>query len=408
MSQLSRRAFLQRSATIASSAALAACTQLPVSFASDVLGHAQILVWSTNDSIDSALARWRRQNPAIVIQRQSFGRDALHERLQNLSNYQGDLPDLVVADTYTITDVPNIDIWRHIERSQQQDAYVRAAIDQTARDSQRLFAYPLTVNPLNMWYHSELIDDAFGSTDNSKLSGMIGTTRQSLAAFLQQLHRVNPQILTFASCFDDVTYPELLRSFVQQEAPYSIASESYTLAKNHIIGRDIHASGAWFDQLKRQRVALSIGGRWMGYAIERSLVRTTASVWRTMPHPLGPIFGPGFVAAIPVYARHFDAAQGFAESLSRTSELQVMISQTTGTLPALIEAYTSDELQGVDPIDQRDTIAQTWRAAQTEQYNAPTPQQIRMMRQLKALFYTWQRNEITDIELNTALSKLPV
>lgn len=403
MSQLTRRQLLRTWSTLAGSVVLSACSELPVSLNSTSFGQRPIVVWSTNNQIDTAIARWRRLHPNLAVRRQSFNRETLRTRIQEIQTERDAPPDVVIADTYTIRAVENVDMWRHIDDSQSRTTYVPAAIDQTRRDQQRLFAYPLAVNPLRLWYHTTLIEDGLGVSDSSSVSSALGSTYDTMRTALTQLHRANPHIATFATCFDDVAYPFIVQSYVQNTSLSDAVAVSYALAQAHIVGRTTHFSGEWFDLLNRQNIAFIVGGRWIGHALERMNTSGAASLWRSVTHPLGHIFGPGLVAAIPVQSSNYEAAQRFAIEMSSTEELQILISEASGTLPVANTVYAGSFAQQVDSMLPENTVAAIWATAQHDRYTALTPEQIIMVERLKKLFYAWQQHTITDSEFTQAI-----
>ncbi|MFM2032879.1 MAG: hypothetical protein RLZZ297_1644, partial [Chloroflexota bacterium] len=97
---MTRRTFL-RTALGVGAAALGSCALPGQTQSPAVLGQQRLTVWTTTYALDSAIARWRGDNPQTPLRRYVYEPQILSERLQSES-LTGDGPDVVVADAGTI------------------------------------------------------------------------------------------------------------------------------------------------------------------------------------------------------------------------------------------------------------------------------------------------------------------
>lgn len=404
MSRITRRAFLRHIAYIGGSTTLAACSWTNPAVSSG-FGQTALSIWSMPSSIDTALARWRRRNPAVEVRRQIVDHVTLTAQIQQLNTGTSDVPDIVIADAYTFYSAAPLEMWRHDENT-QSNQFVPAAVAQTQTSSNRAFAYPLTVNPLKLWYQSEIIFDTVQIDDTRELQSALGDSWRTFAQFIRLLHRNNPLITTISSCFDDVSYPIYLHALNAQLPISDAIFQSYALAREHVIGRMVHFSGDWFDRIKRNTVALAVGGRWMGQAIQRTQSTETPSPWRTIAHPFGPLFGPGIIAAIPIQSPRYEQALRLLADFYGDAEYQVLISNESGSIPALNAAYDHPDLQNVDFVNPTVQISTAWDMRNETITTQLSADRIRELQQLKQVFYAWQQGTLDDIALERSIIQI--
>ncbi|MBM4413686.1 MAG: twin-arginine translocation signal domain-containing protein [Chloroflexi bacterium] len=401
MSPITRRAFLQQCGTIAGSLTLAACSQSNSPLSRPLLGT-EVLVWSTSTHIDPALARWRRINTNINVRRQIITQADLREAIQSPDPRRYQLPDIVIADRYTFMSTSPY-MWRQFTESSEVSALVPASIAHAKVDSQSLFALPITVNPLKLWYNSTLMSDALGISEPVELETQLGGLWSTMIAFLGQLHRSNPVISPMASCFDDLVYPH----FVSPQPPtYDVVRTCIELAQNRTVGRAVHFSGEWFDLVARAQIAMVVGGRWMGEALRRTMDDSVSSPWRTLWHPMGVLLGPSMLAAIPLQSSQYEHAERLVQDLSFDEELQILISEASKSLPALASAYTRSLTQSVDPVNPSVNIADDWDVRTVIPQAPDNSDHFIRLQKTKSLIYAWQQNTIATDDLMRDLAEV--
>lgn len=394
MSRITRRLFLRQCATIAGSTTLAACAwAAPTSTGG--FTTSEIVIWSTPNTADTALARWRRINSNINVRRQIFDTTTLASRLQRLSDSSDETPDVIIADSYTIKANPNLQQWRHIDDATDIPIVPVARADTLINDTQ-LFGLPLTVNPIKLWYHSTIIDDALGIGDDTQLQTVFGTSWEEFVTFVGRLNRSNPMITTISSCFEDVFFPLYLDGIGQNQSIEELVTRSIALAQANLVGRAVHFTGEWFDLLKRNSIAMVVGGRWMGQALARGTRDDVPSPWRTITHPLGLLYGPGIVAVIPIQSARYEQATKLVSDFGNDTELQLLISNESGSLPSHLEAYTHVDIQKVDAINPTKTLIDDWHTTQVVRTSPLTHTQIINLQHTKKIFYAWQSGNIDD------------
>ncbi|MFZ9858581.1 MAG: hypothetical protein ACO3F2_09675 [Roseiflexaceae bacterium] len=384
---------------------LAACSRSNSSFARGVT-TSPLTLWSTLGSIDRALARWRRFNPDVNVRRQIFDAPTLLYELEQLPSRTRNIPDVIFADSYTMTRLHNLGLWRYVDTAAHRNSLVAAAISHATFDDQRLVGLPLTCNPLQIWYQSNLLQDVLGIRDNIQVQAAVGTSWESFESFIRQIHRNNPVISTVASCVDDICYPLAIHAMQQQQSILSAFNTGINLAQQHIIGRATHFGGVWFDLLKRNNVAIMVGGRSLGRSLTRTWSSDTRSPWQTVPHPLGALYGPNIIAAIPLQASNYEQAAQLIDNFVYDIEMQAIISNESGSVPALRSAYDHPELQKVDSILPERTIRDAWSIQNADSVPMLLEQQIRQLQQAQDAMYRWQNGSITDNEVRVMLGKI--
>lgn len=405
MSRITRRTFLRTCTTLATSMTFVACTWNEPSL-SQRLGQTQLTLWSTPGSIDQALARWRRMYPDISVRRQVFEASTLADALTQLPSRTTNIPDIIVADSYTIAQQSNPGMWRHVDVSVHGAGLLPAALRHTAIDEQRLLGVPLTSNPLQIWYHADVINDIVGLDTHEQVQAAMGNSWESFANFIQLIHRRDPMIAPLSSCFDDICVPFAIQAMQQQRSFMETFNIGMRLTQQQIIGRAVHFGGTWFDLLKRNSVAMVVGGRWLGPAIARTWRSDLRSPWQTISHPFGALHGPNLVAAIPIQAAHYEQAAKLIFEFAHDAELQTLISDESHSVPALVAAYDRPELQAVDPILPQRTVRDTWVSTDSVVIPMLIGQKVTQLQQSKAAFYAWQQGQIGDDELQTTLERL--
>lgn len=401
MSRITRRTFLQRCSTIAGCFTLAACSSANTPLASPLLFD-EVLVWSTSTHIDSALARWRRINPNTNIRRQIVTPVELLNTIQSPDRRRDQRPDIVIADRYTFMSTSPY-MWRQFAASTSESQLVPAAIAHARVDTQSLFALPLTVNPLKLWYHSALLSDAVGISEPDQLQTQLGSDWSAMIAFLQTLHRSNPVISTLASCFDDLVYPHFVRP-ASQAPTFEVIRTCIELAQRRTVGQAVHFTGEWFDLVTRAQIAMVVGGRWMGEAIRRTTDGNESSPWRTLWHPFGVLLGPSMFAAIPLQSSQYEQAAQVVQDLCFAEELQILISEESKSLPALLRAYAHPSMQTVDPINPTITIADDWDVRSYIPKADESINDVTTLHKTQSLMYEWQQKSKSTEHLLRELS----
>jgi hypothetical protein len=87
-------------------------------------------------------------------------------------------------------------------------------------------------------------------------------------------------------------------------------------------------------------------------------------------------------------------------------ELQIVLSNSVGSVPALAEAYEQPELNQVDPILPQQTIAETWKSQGGQQISILQQQHIMQLQQSKDAFYAWQQGYFDADELRARLDAI--
>lgn len=354
---MNRRHILQLSGTGLGMALATACGVAPTIRASRTL-----TVWTIQYIIDDGLARWRRLHPEIAVTRIPIAVDAFVSRLDAARAGNEPIPDVVVASSDIVAQFSQPGVWHALDDLQFPVAQLTpGGVVQCRSEDNRLLALPVAVNPLGVWYRSDILQHAGLPQQPETVAAQIGTDWQQFLAFGMQIHANMPDVGWCADALTDVFTP-----LSQTQMPLHTAAEmAFTVRNQHADFAAARNSGAWFDLLQRDRVAMVIAGSWM----QSTLARTTRPgefPWRVVAPPNGCIAGDCLAIAISEASNQREHAIQFMRDMVFDAEMQLMVNERQQLIPSLKETHAASRFQRMEPFCAGQHIGQLWtHAAQT-------------------------------------------
>ena len=354
---MNRRRFVQLSASGLGIAMTSACGIAPTLRVSRTL-----TVWTTQYIVDDILARWRRLNPEHTITRVPVAAEQFTQRLHAAFAGTEALPDVVITTSDIIAQFSQRGMWHALnDRQFPVTQLAPSSVVQCQTEDTRLLALPLAVNPIGIWYRSDILAHAGLPQQPDTVHAQISDDWQRFAAFGLQIHNNLPEVAWIADAMSDLFQP-LTRTTLSLPDAARIAFQARAQFADFAASRD---SGAWFDLLQRDRVAMVVAGSWM----QASLARTTRQgefPWRVIAPPTGCIAGESVAIAVTEAANQRDVALQLMQDLVFDSESQLMLHESQQLIPALMQTYTTAQFQRMDTFCAGQKVGQLWtHAAQT-------------------------------------------
>jgi|GEM_PF-2836278 len=412
---ITRRDFCKTIALSSVSSLLSACTFTQLGSQVAALGVPRpFVVWTHQNSIDAPIARWRRLNPQIAVNRIALAPADIDTRVSAALAGHEAFPDAIVADSATLGALQRPGVFRQLpEFAQYQKDMASVGIKQCSDPSGQLFALPLTVNPYGLWYRSDLLHNAGQVSRPDTVTTAIGNTWEAFLVFCDSVAAYMPALSLIASAIDDVFVPRYYQAQSNITTDPSVHAEYHdavtTATQFHARGYTADAprmGGKWFDLLQRDQIAMVIGGSWLQSALERT-VRPDEFPWRLISPPGGWIAGPGLAIAIPEQGMHVDTAWQFGLALAHDAELQLSLSDATTTIPALLSTYPDGRFQRSEPFTAGQHIGQLWTNAATQLYShAMTPQRSAIYHAVQSMLPTALTNQTPPTEILSQIDKL--
>lgn len=348
---ITRRRVLQLAGTGALALAVPACGVAP-----RIAGARSLTVWSVDYLLDDVLARWRRINSTQQVTRVPMAQSAIVARLRNALAGNEPIPDVIVASTDTLAHVSEPGVLHPLNDIDfALDALTQAGITQCQTSDARLLALPLAMNPLGLWYRSDLLHRAGLPQQPDNVAARIGTDWQQLFDFGTAFHATLPDVAWCADALSDVFLPLARTPMPLNDA----AHYALRVRQSHADAGVTRNSGAWFDALQRDRVAMVVAGSWM----QRTLARTTRPEefpWRVVSPPGGCIAGASVAVAISEASNMRDTAIQFVRDIVFDRELQLALSDSAQVIPALQATYSDGRFQRMEPFCAGQTIGKIW------------------------------------------------
>ncbi len=417
---ITRRQFLKTCSLAGSTWLTTACTMPTLTQwtqqAPAQLPPPELHVWSSTHRLDSAFAHWRRTNDNWPMRRRSFTGWSMVEALAQALRGEIDLPDVVIAPSSTLAYCHIPGVWRTMPVTpEMRQLGVPASFTQFQSEANELFGLPLTVNPLGIWYHADLVAKAGLPGEPADMSSLWSGGWQAVWSTATTLHETLPMLETFSSIFDDVYRPQVWHHLNQAlptaaivETVRTIFATSTQMAGLMQMPQMMHFDGNWFDAIQREQVAFLVAGRDMKVALQRTQI-DDVSAWRVAVPPTGLIAGDGLGVAIPVASKHTDLALQFASQLHQNVRLQVMLSESTQHVPCMREATTLPEWAGGDAFAGGQELGTFWSQGVLAMQSAPRTALhtaiLRHIEQLQAAYWSgrisetllWQSIESLDV-----------
>ena len=351
---MNRRHILQLSGTGLGMALATACGVAPAIRVSRAL-----TVWTIQYIIDDGLARWRRLHPEIAVTRIPVPADTFVSRLDAARAGGEPVPDVVVAPSDIVARFSQPGVWHALDDQQFTVAQLApSGVAQCRCEDSRLLALPVAVNPLGVWYRSDILQHAGLPQQPETVATQIGTDWQQFLAFGMQIHANMPDVGWCADAMSDVFTP-----LTRTQTPLRTAAEfAFAVRSQHADFAATRNSGAWFDLLQRDRVAMVVAGSWMQATLGRT-TRPGEFPWRVIAPPNGCIAGACLAIAVSEASNQRDDALRFMRDMVFDEETQLIVSDNQQLIPALTNTYTDSRFQRMEPFCAGQKIGQLWTHA---------------------------------------------
>lgn len=405
---ITRRQFLKTCSLVASTWLTSACT-MPTLTNWTTQAPAQatptgLHVWSSTHLLDSTFAHWRRTNDNLPMMRQSFAGWAIVDALAQALRGEISMPDVVIAPSSILAYCHIPGVWRTMTLTPEMaQVGSPAGFKQYLTDANELFALPLTLHPLGIWYHADLVAKAGFPAEPDDVSALWRGDWQALWNTATALHETIPLIETFSSIFDDVYRPQMWYHLNDNLAVSRIVETVRTLhdtcqriAALMRMPQMMHFDGAWFDAIQRERVVFMVAGRDVKVALQRTQI-DSVSAWRVATPPTGLIAGDSLGVAIPVASKQTELALQFASQLHQDVRLQTMMSESTQSVPNLRAAGQLPEWAGGDAFAGGQELGTLWSQGAPEMQSAPrTALHSAMLRHIERLQADYWSGRISE------------
>lgn len=417
---ITRRQFLKTCA-IASSTVLTSACAMPTlnewtQQAPAQLSTAELHVWSTTHLLDGTFAHWRRTNDNLPMKRRSFAGWDMVDALAQALRGEIDMPDVVIAPSGMLAYCHIPGVWRTMPLTTQMTQMVLPeSFAQLQTDTSELYALPLTLNPLGIWYHADLITKAGFPAEPADVSDLWRDGWPALWNTAMAVHETLPMVETFSSIFDDIYRPQMWHHLNQAmpatailQTVRSIFDTCQQMVPLMQMPQMMHFDGTWFDAVQREQVAVVVAGRDLKSALQRTQI-DSVSAWRVATPPNGLIAGDSLGVAIPEASKHTELALRCANQLHQDVRLQAMIGESTQSVPCLSEASALPEWAGGDAFVGGQELGTFWRQGAGSMQSAPrTALQSALVRRLEQLQRDYWAGRISETLLWQNIERIDV
>lgn len=376
----------------------------------------EIHVWSSTHLLDGTFAHWRRTNDDLPMVRQSFAGWEIVDALARALRGDIAMPDVVIAPSSVLAYCHIPGVWRTMPlTAEMRQLGAPAGFNQFQADANELFGLPLTLHPLGIWYHADLVAKAGLPAEPVDVSALWSGDWQAMWNTATAVHETLPLVETFSSIFDDIYRPQMWHH-LNGALPVSaivttvraLSDTCQQMAPLMQMPQMMHYDGTWFDAIQRERVVFMVAGRDVKTALQRTQI-DSVSAWRVATPPTGLIAGDSLGVAIPVASNQTELALRFAEQMHQDIRLQTMMSEATQSVPCVYAASNLPEWAGGDAFAGGQELGAFWSQGSTSMQSAPRTALhsavLRRIEELQAAYWSgrisetllWQSIESIDV-----------
>ncbi len=332
-----------------------------------------ITVWYYDGLISPTVEAFKRANPTIGVDLQTFG-DAEQGLLRALESGVG-LPDVSIFSSgyagalakrgglLPLSEAP-------FDAAALKSEFVAAAWNGGLDEQNKLIGMPLSVYPGTYWYRADLLDAAGVESDPEKLKQQL-TDWPALFAFAKAYTDKRAGSSLLPRTFEDVFAPQVVQQGggLVEKSKLLIEEKGTKPAEQALLARTLKLDlpavadygAAWDEAIRDGSIAGLFAPTWFqGYI--SNIYSNLVGKWRSIPPPGGAFLGGAQYFGIPTKSTNQEAAWLFVKYCCAGAEGQNMLLRTSGDFPALRTAWT-DPLYDA-PVsffgDQR--VYRTWAA----------------------------------------------
>jgi ABC-type glycerol-3-phosphate transport system substrate-binding protein len=308
-----------------------------------------ITVWFNNGAMGQMVEAFKRANPAIGVDLQTFG-DSEKGLLRALESGTG-LPDVCIfSDGYAgalaqrggllpLSEAP-------FDAAALKDNFVAAAWNVGLDEQNKLIGMPLSVYPGTFWYRADVLTDAGVESDPAKLKQQI-TDWPAMFAFAKAYTAKRPGSSLLPSAFGDVFIPQLIQQGggLVEKSKLLIDEKGTQPAQQALLARtlkldlpDIDGQAAWDDAIRNGNMAgLFAGTAFQGYI--SNIYSNLVGKWRSVAPPGVAFLQGAQYLGIPTKSTNQEAAWAFVKYCCASVEGQNSLLRASGDFPAMRTAW---------------------------------------------------------------------
>jgi ABC-type glycerol-3-phosphate transport system substrate-binding protein len=309
-----------------------------------------ITIWFNNGAMGQMVEAFKRANPTIGVDLQTFG-DSEKGLLRALESGTG-LPDVCIfSDSYAgalaqrggmmpLSEAP-------FDAAALKDNFVAAAWNGALDEQNKLIGMPLSVYPGTFWYRADVLAEAGVESDPAKLKQQI-TDWPAMFAFAKAYTAKRAGSSLLPSAFGDVFIPQLIqqggglieKSKLLIEEKGTLPAEQALLARTlNLDLPGINGQAAWDDAIRSGNIAgLFAGTAFQGYI--SNIYSNLVGKWRSVAPPGVAFLQGAQYLGIPTKSTNQEAAWAFVKYCCASVEGQNSLLRASGDFPAMRTAWT--------------------------------------------------------------------
>ena len=309
-----------------------------------------ISVWFNNTAMGQMVEAFKRANPTIGVDLQTFG-DSEKGLLRALESGTG-LPDVCIfADGYAgaiaqrggllpLSEAP-------FDAAALKEQFVAAAWNVGLDEQNKLIGMPLSVYPGTFWYRADMLAAAGVESDPEKLKQQI-TDWPAMFAFAKTYTAKRAGASLLPSAFGDVFIPQLIQQGggLVEKSKLLIEEKCTQPAEQALLARalkldlpSINGQAAWDDAIRSGNIAgLFAGTAFQGYI--SNIYSNLVGKWRSVAPPGVAFLQGAQFLGIPTKSTNQEAAWAFVKYCCASVEGQNALLRASGDFPAMRTAWT--------------------------------------------------------------------
>lgn len=371
----------------------------------------KITVWFNNSSMGQMVEAFKRANPAIGVDLQTFG-DSEKGLLRALESETG-LPDVCIfSDGYAgvitqrggllpLSEAP-------FDAAALKENYVTAAWNAGLDEQSKLIGMPLSVYPGTFWYRTDALEQAGVESDPAKLKQQIADW-PAMFAFAKEYTAKRAESSLLPSTFGDVFIPLLIQQGggLVEKAKLLIEEKGTQPAQQALLARtlnldlpNINGQAAWDDAIRNGNIAgLFAGTAFQGYI--SNIYSNLVGKWRSVAPPgVAYLQGAQFLG-IPTKSTNQEAAWAFVKYCCASVEGQNALLRASGDFPAMRTAWADPLYDAPVEFFGGQRVYREWASiAESAQMLTPSPYDAAIF---DALFIALRKVVDKEAEVEAAL-----
>jgi len=310
----------------------------------------KITIWFNNGAMGQMVEAFKRANPTIGVDLQTFG-DSEKGLLRALESGTG-LPDVCIfSDGYAgalaqrggllpLSEAP-------FDAAALKENFVTAAWNVGLDEQNKLIGMPLSVYPGTFWYRADVLAEAGVESDPVKLKQQI-TDWPAMFAFAKAYMAQRAGSSLLPSAFGDIFVPLLLQQGggLVEKSKLLIEEKGTQPAEQALLARtlkldlpSINGQAAWDDAIRSGNIAgLFAGTAFQGYI--SNIYSNLVGKWRSVAPPGVAFLQGAQFLGIPTKSTNQEAAWAFVKYCCASVEGQNSLLRASGDFPALRTAWT--------------------------------------------------------------------